>query len=168
MGWHSSHTGSTPLCDISREYSQVGRDPAPGSSLFQQSYGHSLGSSHSSRQAVVHIPSVSPACLFLNRMLDTLRQCPEQGFSTLSPEFRKDLAWFDRFLPNTDGTFIIHQDDRHMVQLYSMSNCRALTADRAYHATFPPRVLRDNNPLICHLEALNATLGLGENFGGGT
>ena len=59
-----------------------------------------------------------PACLFLNRMLDTLRQCPEKGSVTLSPEFRKDLAWFDWFLPTTGGTFIIHQDDKNPVQLY--------------------------------------------------
>ena len=48
-------------------------------------------------------------------MLDTLR---EQGSFTLSPKFRKELAWFDRFLPTTDITFIIHQNDRHPVQLY--------------------------------------------------
>ena len=101
-----------------------------------------------------------PARLFLNRMLDTLRQCPEQSSVTLSPEFHMDLAWFDQFLPTTNSTFLIHQDDRHLVHLYinaCMSGCGALTAGRAYHATFPPRVLRDN-PLICHIEALNATL----------
>ena len=85
-----------------------------------------------------------PARLFLNRMLDTLRQCPEQGSFTLSPAFCKDLPWFDWFLPTTDGTFIIHLDYRHLVQLYidvCMYDCGALTAGRAYHATFPPRVL---------------------------
>ena len=56
-----------------------------------------------------------PAHLFLNRMLDTLRQCLEQGSFTLSPEFSKDLAWSEWFLPTTDVTFIIHQDDRHPV-----------------------------------------------------
>ena len=59
-----------------------------------------------------------PARLSLNRMLDTLRQCPEQGSFTLSSEFCKDLAWFDRFLPTTDGMFLIHQNDRHLVHLY--------------------------------------------------
>ena len=32
-------------------------------------------------------------------------------------------------------------------------------AGREYHATFPPRVLQDNS-LICHLKALNATLAI--------
>ena len=59
-----------------------------------------------------------PARLFLNRMLDTFRQCPEQGSFTFSPEFCKNLDWFDRFLPTTNGTFLIHQVDRHPVQLY--------------------------------------------------
>ena len=79
-----------------------------------------------------------PARLFLYRMLDTLRQCPEKVSFTLSPEFRKDLAWFDRFLPTMHGTFIIHQDDRNLVQLYidaCMSGCGALTAGRAYLAS---------------------------------
>ena len=95
-------------------------------------------------------------------MLDTLRQCLEKGSFTLSPEFRKELAWFDCFLPTMDGTFIIHQDGRNPVQLYidaCMIGCRALTSGRVYHATFPPRVLRGNPP-ICNLEALNTTLAI--------
>ena len=78
------------------------------------------------------------------------------------PKFRKDLAWFDWFLPTTDGTFIINQDDSHPVQLYidaCMSCHRALMASRAYHATFPPRVLWDN-PLICHPKALKVALAI--------
>ena len=75
-----------------------------------------------------------PSRLFLNMMLDTLRQCPEQGYCTLSSEFHKDLAWFDHFLPTSCGTFLIHQDDRHPVHLYinaCMSGCGAITASRA-------------------------------------
>ena len=103
-----------------------------------------------------------PARLFLNRTLDTFRQCPEQGSFTLSSEFHRDLTWFDRFLPTTDGTFLIYQDDRHLVHKYidaCMSACGAIKVGRAYHATFPPRVLRDN-PFICQLEALNAALAI--------
>ena len=40
-----------------------------------------------------------------------------------------------------------------------MSGSGALMVGRAYHVTFLPRVLRDN-PLICHLEALSATLAI--------
>ena len=72
-----------------------------------------------------------PARLFLNRMLNALRQGPEQGSFTISPEFPEDLAWFDWFLPTTDGTFIILQDDRYLVQLYidaCMSGCLPLSA----------------------------------------
>ena len=69
---------------------------------------------------LLYVSQVYPtACLFLNRMLDTLRQCLEHGSFTLSSEFCKDLAWFDRFLCKTDGTFLIHQDDRHPVHLYT-------------------------------------------------
>ena len=95
-------------------------------------------------------------------MLDTLRQCPEQGSFTLSSELRKDLAWVDRLLPTTDGMFLIYHN-RHPVHLYldaCMSGCGALTVGRAYHTTFfTSRVLWDN-PFICHLEALNAALAI--------
>ena len=40
-----------------------------------------------------------------------------------------------------------------------MSSGRALTVGKAYHTTFPPRELRDN-PLICHLDALNDALAI--------
>ena len=109
---------------------------------------------------LLYVSQVCPqAHLFLSRMLDTLRQCPDQCSFTVSPEFRKDLAWFDQFLPTTDGTFIIHQDDRHPVQLYidaCMSGCRALTAGRAYHTTFPPRVLGTNLPHTSRNHTLQA------------
>ena len=93
---------------------------------------------------LLYISQVCPSAhLFLNRMLDTLTQCPEQGSFTLSPEFRKGLAWVDWFL-------YINA---------CMSGCGALTAGRTYHATFLPMVLQGNLP-ICHLETLNATLAI--------
>ena len=51
-----------------------------------------------------------PTKFFFNRMLKALRLCPSEGSVTLSPDFKKDLAWFRAFLPQTNGVFIIHED----------------------------------------------------------
>ena len=46
---------------------------------------------------------VGPARLFVNRNLATLRQTPNDGTITLSPEFKRDMAWFNAFLPVFNG-----------------------------------------------------------------
>ena len=46
---------------------------------------------------------VRPARLFVNRVLATLREIPKDGTIALSPEFKKDMAWFNAFLPTFNG-----------------------------------------------------------------
>ena len=46
---------------------------------------------------------VKPARLFVNRILATLRESPEQGCIQLSQEFKKDIAWFNSFLVHFNG-----------------------------------------------------------------
>ena len=78
------------------------------------------------------------ACLFLNRMLETLRQCPVRGSFSLSPEFHKDVAWFRSYLPTSDGVVMIHRDDRTPKNLYVRScqfGCGAITTNHAYHVS---------------------------------
>ena len=51
---------------------------------------------------------VRPARLFVGRMLDTLRQAPETGYTHLSTEFQKDVSWFLNFLPAYNGVNMMH------------------------------------------------------------
>lgn len=46
---------------------------------------------------------VKPARLFVNRILATLREAPNEGFIELSPAFHRDIAWFNSFLPSFNG-----------------------------------------------------------------
>ena len=81
-----------------------------------------------------------PARLFTNRMLITLRACPEQGAIHFLTEFRKDLMWFYIFLLRTDGIFLIHEDDKEPICLSldaCISGCRAGSHVEAYHMEFP-------------------------------
>ena len=59
-----------------------------------------------------------PAHLFTSRILETLPTCPLQGLIPLSDELRKDLAWFQLYLPCTDGVFLIHEDSATPIPLY--------------------------------------------------
>ena len=104
----------------------------------------------------------SPARLFLNRMLATLRSCPPRGSTRLSTEFKKDLAWFAQYLPTTNGVYIIHEDPRPVQHVYvdsSSQGAGAIFNKEAYHTLFPLSVLRQQRS-ICHLEALNAVVAL--------
>ena len=101
-----------------------------------------------------------PTRHFTNRMVLILRECPEQGFTHLSTEFKKDLAWFEGFLRHTDGVFIIHEDNRDPICLFvdtCTSGCRAVSNAEAYCMEFPLHILQQDLS-IWHLEALNAVV----------
>ena len=46
---------------------------------------------------------VKPAQIFLNRMLDLLRSAHNRQKVTLTPDFKRDLRWFTKFLPVYNG-----------------------------------------------------------------
>ena len=46
---------------------------------------------------------VKPARVFLNRMLELLRACHNDSKVHLTDDFKHDLAWFGKFLPNYNG-----------------------------------------------------------------
>ena len=76
------------------------------------------------------------AHLFTNRMLETLWACPLQGLIPLSDEFRKDLAWFQWYLPCTDDVFLIHEYPRTPIPLYM--DAYPLRLRGGYHYTGLP------------------------------
>lgn len=48
-----------------------------------------------------------PARLFVSRMLDTLREAPDQGSVPLTLDFKKDLLWFHHMLSAYNATHLI-------------------------------------------------------------
>ena len=46
---------------------------------------------------------VKPARVFLNRMLELLRASHNDKKVSLTDDFKRDLAWFAKFLPNYNG-----------------------------------------------------------------
>ena len=73
-------------------------------------------------------------------------------------DFKIDLAWFREFLPQTDGVFIIHKENRVPVCLHvdsCTSGCGALSEKEAYYIHCPAHI-RQQQLSICHLEMLKA------------
>ena len=46
---------------------------------------------------------VKPVPIFLNRMLDLLRYAHRRQKVMLTPDFKRDLRWFSKFLPLYNG-----------------------------------------------------------------
>ena len=106
-----------------------------------------------------HVAQCCPlTSYFVNRMLSTLRECPHAGYIELNSKFKKDLHWFEVYLPHTNGIYLIHQDNRVQVEVFvdaCTTCCSAICHPDAYHAEFPHQLLAEQHP-VCHLEVLNA------------
>ena len=100
----------------------------------------------------------SPVRLFINRMLECLRDTPNSGSHTLSLGFKRDLEFFLRLLPQINGVKIINKSllvPKEVIELDAcLTGCGAWCGRQFYGRKFPSEVLKDNHP-IAHLELLN-------------
>ena len=101
---------------------------------------------------------VPPARLFLNRMLATLRECPQVGRVVLGDDFRKDMAWFQKYMAVTNGVYLLDQDFGTPV-IIQVDSCQTgaggICDKQAYHVQYSEELLKRGLD-ICHLECLNA------------
>ena len=103
-----------------------------------------------------------PARLFVNRMLETLRNANAHGYTQhvpLDSEFQKDINWFIDFLPSFNGKSVI-RDKRidYTAEVDScLTGCGALCQNEFYHEIFPDFIQTESHP-IAHLEMLNLVL----------
>lgn len=105
---------------------------------------------------------VKPARLFLARMLDQLRSCPEHGYTDLTDDFMRDVSWFLCFLPQYNGISLMCHTDMNVSgqQIFidsCLTGCGAINEDEFYHTVFPDFVL-DRSHTIAHLEFLNLVI----------
>ena len=100
---------------------------------------------------------VKPARIFLNRMLDVLRQAVNSEAIRLTPEFHRDLAWFDKFLDRYNGVSMY--DHRSVDAVLELDACLTGLGGRFESFVYSlqiPRGYRDMN--IVHLEMVNIVL----------
>ena len=98
---------------------------------------------------------VKPARLFVGRMLSTLRATPATSQTPLNDDFKRDVEWFRRFLPDYNSVHIIGSTADTSIEIDScLTSCGGISDTEYYHTTFPDVILAADHP-ICHLEMLN-------------
>ena len=97
---------------------------------------------------------VRPARIFVNRMLELLRQNYDKKSITLTTSFRRDLRWFDKFLEKYNGTsFFDHKPIFGTIELDAcLTGFGGCWENLVYHVPIQRRYL---NLAITQLEMLN-------------
>jgi hypothetical protein len=95
------------------------------------------------------------------QLLFTLRKCPQQGRVILDDDFRKDLKWFLKFMPATNGIFMLKQQSPTACVIVADSCISAggvacPWVKQAYSFVYPKHISQGLQ--ICHLECLNVLL----------
>ena len=102
------------------------------------------------------------ARLFVNRILATLREAPEQGYVKLSDEFHKDINWFNTLLRYFNGTVFFNRFDIPAVtNIYldaSLIGVGGVWNNKVYQWAIPKFV--NMNISIVHLEMINLLVAL--------
>ncbi len=130
---------------------------------------HKLSATRTQLQSILgklfHVAQcVAPARKFLNRMLNTLRACPQSGGIKLDEDFAKDLHWFRRYMAATNGVYLMQQHREPVVAIQvdsCLTGAGGLCLDRkqCYHQEYPHHIM-DRDMSICQLECLNALAAL--------
>ena len=83
---------------------------------------------------------IHPACLFVNRVLQTLRNAPLQGRTSLMAVFCKDIAWFSKFMVSFNGHAKFTDFGQPSVQLHvdaCLEGIGAISDNKVYHKLIP-------------------------------
>ena len=105
---------------------------------------------------------ISPARLFVNRVLTTLRNAPGSGSISLDELFYRDIAWFVKFMQHYNGVTKIPEQTKPEVDLYVDACLLAVGAysqGKVYHKNIPycyKSVLS-----IVHYEMVNVVIAFG-------
>ena len=104
-----------------------------------------------------------PTRLFTNRMLDTLREAPQQRATSLSYQFKQDVLFFVELLPIFNGRRIMGKrllPYQHQVELDAcLTGCGAVAGDQYYATPFPSDFIKEGHT-IAHLEMLNIAVAI--------
>ena len=102
---------------------------------------------------------VRPARIFLNRMLDLLRQNYDANTIKLTQAFRRDLRWFAKFVDKYNGVSMYnHRPVDHVIELDAcLDGLGCVWKNYVYHIPIPRHYL---GLTIVHLEMINILVAL--------
>jgi hypothetical protein len=122
-----------------------------------------LGELRSLLGKLLHIAQCcKPARLFLGRMLITLRAAPRSGKIQLDQDFQRDVQWFLKYLPSTNGIYIIAPETPTVNHIYVDSSPTAgggIFNKQCYHKQYAQQFTHGGWS-ICHLEMINCMVAL--------
>lgn len=86
---------------------------------------------------------VRPGRLFINRMLEWLRQIPDRGTHSVTAEFRKDISWWSRFMHRFNGIrdmppSVWSLPDQYLATDACSSGVGGICMGEFFHAPLPP------------------------------
>ena len=97
---------------------------------------------------------VKPARVFLNRMLDVLRSGNGRQKIYLTPDFKRDLGWFDKFLHTYNEVSLYNH--RSIDITLELDACLMGFGDRSGNCVYHLAIHRGfRNLTIVHLEMVN-------------
>ena len=107
---------------------------------------------------------VKPARIFINRILDALRQAPTVGYTPVSQATKQDIEWFVLFLKKFNGKVIFNKSNKaNPIVIHldaSLKGMGACMMNRIYACPMPEYLVVDPKMLIVHLEMLNILIAL--------
>ena len=102
---------------------------------------------------------VKPARVFLNRMLEVLRSGHGRQKIHLTPDFKRDLGWFDKFLNVYNGVSLY--DHRSIDVTLELDACLTGFGGRSGNYVYHLPIIRGfRNLTIVHLEMVNILLAI--------
>ena len=94
---------------------------------------------------------VRPGRVFIARMLETLKSCPEKGQKELDKEFIKDVVWWKLVMPRFNGVRLIpgrwSEEDEILSVDACLTGAGGKCEDEMFHVEFPERILRDTKDI---------------------
>ena len=104
---------------------------------------------------------IEPSRLFVNRILQVLRNCPPGGKTQLKDAFFRDIQWFRTFMHNFNGITKIHDQPNKCTHLYvdaCLTGIGAFVDGQVYHHEIP--YCYRLSLTIVHFEMLNVMVAL--------
>ena len=83
---------------------------------------------------------IEPSRLFVNRILQVLRSCPQVGHIKLNDAFFRDIQWFRSFMHSFNGITKIHEHSKDGKDLYvdaCLTGIDAFVDGQVYHSEIP-------------------------------
>ena len=116
---------------------------------------------------------VRPGRIFVNRLLNWLREIPEKGQISIPDDFKLELCWWRTFLPSYNGVSLMLSEewsraDQIFSVDYCLTGCGGWMNESYFHCSFPDFILSENLHInLCEmLTVVVALKAWGSNFSG--